>query len=240
MKIGTINIDWFKKSKAVKDLIVEKINKQDFDFLIVTKNILSFQFNENYFNYHSIPIPTDAEFQHLHYGEYLKGEIPIRTSIFSKHQSASQINTNDTYTSLCHKFIIEEKEICIYGTMIGSYGIKYQNEIARPELDNFKSDIQSIFSVNQNVFIAGDFNTSFYKDENRQLATIQSRDEIINFTNGLNISRSTEKMEQTIDHIFISEKLNVQAHVLPLTFLSNDILKDEPHQGILLEVDFYP
>lgn len=238
MKIGTLNIDWFKKSKTVKDTIVEEINKQDFDFLIITENISSFQFNEYYFQYHTTPIPTEIEFQHLHYGQFLKGEVPIRTSIFSKYKSNSKINTIDPYTSFCHKFAIEEKEICIYATIIGSYGIKYQNEIARPELDNFKSDIQSISSDNLNVFMAGDFNTSFYETEKRQLSTIQSRNEIIKFTDQLKIFRSTEKIRETIDHIFTSEKLNEQSHINPLTFLSNNILKDEPHHGILLEVNF--
>ena len=47
LKIGVINIDWFKKSKNCKMLIQEKITMQNFDFLIVNENILNFQFDRN-------------------------------------------------------------------------------------------------------------------------------------------------------------------------------------------------
>ena len=151
MKIGTI-----KKSKSLQGLIIAELNKQDFDFLIITENILSFKFNENYLHYHTTPIPTDREFQKLNYGKYIKGEIPVRTSIYSKHQSLSEIETIDTYTSLCHKFIVDGNELCIYATIIGTYGIQYQKEIAQPELDNFKTDIEHILPNNPNMIIAGD------------------------------------------------------------------------------------
>ncbi|MBK8786393.1 MAG: endonuclease/exonuclease/phosphatase family protein [Chitinophagaceae bacterium] len=238
MKIGTINIDWFKKSKSLQGLIIAELNKHDFDFIIITENILSFKFNENHFHYHTTPIPTDRVFQKLKYGEYIEGEIPVRTSIFSKHQSLSQIETIDPYTSLCHKFIVDGNELCIYATIIGTYGIKYQKEIAQPELDNFKTDIQHILPFNQNMVIVGDFNTSFYEEERRQLPVIQSRNEIIKFTDKLSIFRATEKIEQNIDHIFISENLYAQEHYAPSVFLADNILKDDPHQGVLFSVNF--
>lgn len=238
MKIGTINIDWFKKSKSLQGLIIAELDKQDFDFLIITENIMSFQFNEKYFHYHTTPIPTDRKFQELNYGEYIKGEIPVRTSIYSKHQSVSQIETIDPYTSLCHKFIVDGNQLCIYATIIGTYGIKYQKEIAHPELDNFKTDIQHILHFNQNMVIAGDFNTSFYEEERLQLPVIQSRNVIIQFTDRLKILRATEKIEQNIDHIFISENLNNDVQMPPYVFLVNNILKDKPHQGISLTVNF--
>lgn len=240
MKIGTINIDWFKKSKSLQGLINAELNKQDFDFLIITENILSFKFNENYLHYHTTPIPTDRKFQELHYGEYIKGGIPVRTSIYSKHQSLSEIETIDPYTSLCHKFIVDGNELCIYATIIGTYGIKYQKEISQPELDNFKTDIEHILPTNPNIIIAGDFNTSFDEKEKRQLFAIQSRNEIIQFTDRLKILRATETIEQNIDHIFISENLYAQEHIVPSVFLADNLLKDDPHQGVLLNVNFKP
>ena len=45
LKIATLNIDWFKKTKALKRIIQEEINKQDLDFLIVNENIESFSFD---------------------------------------------------------------------------------------------------------------------------------------------------------------------------------------------------
>ncbi len=236
MKIGTINIDWFKKSKATKNLMEEKINKQDFDFLIVTENVLSFNFNQKYYTYHSQQIPTDKEFQHLHYGDYLKGETPVRTSIYSKYKSIETIKVADDYTSVCHKFNVAKKEIIIYGSIIGTWGIKYQNEIAKTELENFKTDIQTISAQNENVIIVGDFNTSFFENEKRELATIKSRSELVAITDKLKINRATENLKENIDHIFISSKLHHQSQIAVSVFLENDCLKDEPHQGICVEI----
>lgn len=84
LKIGTLNIDWFKRKNKIGQIIIDEINKQDFDFLIVTENIASFKFNENYFANSTTAIPTDKEFQYLDYGIYLKGETPLRCTIFSK------------------------------------------------------------------------------------------------------------------------------------------------------------
>lgn len=41
-------------------IIINKINQQDFDFLIVTENIEEFTFSERYFAYHSDKIPLDS------------------------------------------------------------------------------------------------------------------------------------------------------------------------------------
>ena len=238
MKIAALNIDWFKKSKDLQKTIQDEIKKQDLDFLIVNENIESFSFDQNYFKYHSKSIPTQEEFQHLDYGIYLKGETPIRTSIYSKHQSIEEIKTIDSYTSVCHKFTIDKKQISIYGTIIGTWGIKYQEEIAKVELDNFKIDIQNILKENENVFIIGDFNTSFIESEKRYLSTINSRTELLNFTDKLNIHRTTENIENCIDHIFISNNLKQISTCKTSTFLDNDILKDNPHKGIVLELLF--
>ena len=238
LKIATLNIDWFKKSKDLQKTIQDEIKKQDLDFLVVNENIESFNFNDNYFIYHSKLIPTKEEFQHLNYGIYLKGETPVRTSIYSKHQSIQEIKTIDNYTSIGHKFTIEGKEIAIYGTIIGTWGIKYQDEIAKIELENFKKDLKKILIENENVLIIGDFNTSFFDIEKRQLPTIKSRTELINFTDNFNIHRATEQIQNCIDHIFISDNLNKISNIKTSTFLENNILKDDPHKGIILEL-FY-
>jgi len=238
LKIATLNIDWFKKSKDLQKTIQDEIKKQDLDFLVVNENIESFNFNDNYFIYHSKSIPTKEEFQHLNYGIYLKGETPVRTSIYSKHQSIQEIKTIDSYTSVCHKFTIDGKEIVLYGTIVGTWGIKYQDEIAKIELENFRNDIQNILIENENVFIVGDFNTSFSENEKRQLTAINSRTELLNFTDIINIYRTTEKIENCIDHIFISENLKQLSTFKTSTFLDDDILKDNPHKGIILELFF--
>lgn len=238
MKIATLNLDWSKKSKKLKLLIQNEIIKQDLDFLIVNENIENFSFDKNYFVYHSKPLPIEKEFQKLDYGKYLNGQIPIRTTIYSKHQSIQEIKTIDSYTSVCQKFTIDNKNVVIYGTIIGTWGIKYQEEIAKIELDNFKIDIQNILKENQNIFIVGDFNTSFFENELRQLPTIKSRNKILKFTNEFNISRTTEELDNCIDHIFISSILFKQISYDTFTFLKKSILKDEPHKGVGIEFVF--
>lgn len=122
-------------------------------------------------------------------------------------------------------------------TIIGTWGIKYQKEIAKAELENFKNDIQSILNKNQNVFIVGDFNTSFIENELRQLPTIKSRNELLKFTNDYCIIRATEQIDNCIDHIFISSNLSKEISFETFTFLDNTILKDNPHKGV--GVDFF-
>jgi hypothetical protein len=238
LKIGTLNIDWFKRKNKIGQIIIDEIKKQAFDFLIVTENIASFQFNENYFAKSTTPIPPDKEFQYLDYGKYLKGETPLRCTIFSKYKPIQPISVADAYTCVACKYLIANQEIIIYASIIGTWGIQYQKEIARQELDNFKTDIESILLQNENIIIAGDLNTSFIENEKRHLPQINSRAELLDFTNLHNVNRSTENIENCIDHIFVSQKLFEVSNISTSTFLENNILNDEPHKGIILNLDF--
>lgn len=78
MKIGTINVDWFKKSLDRKKSILEHIKAQDFDFLVVTENLEEFEISEKYFAYHSDKIPLAGIFEYLDYQKYLNGKQAIR------------------------------------------------------------------------------------------------------------------------------------------------------------------
>ena len=236
MKIGTINIDWFKKSKSSKDFIIDKINQQNFDFLIITENVLSFKMDEIYFAYHTTSIPTRKDFQNLNYGKYLNGDIPIRTTIYSKYKAIQPLKVADPYTSVSCKFLVEDKEIIIYASIIGTWGIMHQKDIAKLELENFKNDLENILPTNDNVFIVGDLNTSFIESENRQMAAINSREELIKFTNNNSINRSTENITDNIDHIFVTQKLANNINQPPSVFLESKLLKDEPHKGICFDI----
>jgi hypothetical protein len=238
LKIGTLNIDWFKRKNKIGQIIIDEINKQELDFLIVTENIASFKFNENYFANSTKAIPTDKEFRYLDYGKYLKGEIPVRCTIFSKYKPIQAISVADAHTCIAHKYLVENKELIIYASIIGTWGIQHQKEIAKQEFDNFKTDIESILLQNENVIIAGDFNTSFIENEKRELPQIKSRAELLDFTKLHNIKRSTENIENCIDHIFISQKLFEASNNFTTTFLDNNILTDEPHKGIVLNIQY--
>jgi hypothetical protein len=237
LKIGTLNIDWLKRKNSIGSIIIDEINKHNFDFLIVTENIDSFYFNRNYFANSTNPLPTDTTFQHLDYGKYLKGETPLRCTIFSKYKPIEILSVEDAYTSIAGKYLVENKEIIIYASIIGTWGIQKQIEIAKLELDNFKVDIQNILLENENLIIAGDFNTSFFENEKRQLNQINSRKELANFTNAHLIYRATDGIKNCIDHIFISQKLFSKSIIFNSIFLDNNILKDAPHKGIVLNMN---
>lgn len=81
-------------------------------------------------------------------------------------------------------------------------------------------------------------NTSFIENEKRQLLQVNSRNELLDFTKLYNIYRSTENIENCIDHIFISQKLFEASNNFTNTFLDNNILNDEPHKGIVLSIQY--
>lgn len=229
MKIGTVNIDWFKKKVESKELIIDKINEQDFDFLIVTENIAHFKFSENYFMYHSDALPLNETFEFLDYGKYLKGKQPIRVSIYSKHPFIKKNNVRDSFTSISCDFLIQEKIITIYGTIIGTLGIQHQKDIAKKELLNFIFDVESLINAKKKFIIAGDFNTSFFESERRELSQINSREVLKNITDKYCIEKSTANIPENIDHIFISKD---QQKIKSFIWINEDELQDKFHKGV--------
>jgi hypothetical protein len=228
MKVGTINIDWFLKSKSTKKLIINSIIEQDFDFLIVTENTEDFTFSEDYFAYHSDRIPLDEPFEFLDYGVYLKGEQVIRTSIYSKYPSVAKNTVQDAFTSVCHTFLVDEQPITIYGTIVGTWGIRHQKDLAKKELLNFIKDSEA-FSQYENFIVAGDLNTSFIVSENREMAQINSRAVLELQTERCKSTIITANIPQNIDHIFISDNLKCDEVT---TFILEEELKDKYHKGI--------
>lgn len=69
MKIATLNIDWCKKIKIEK--VEEFLNKQDFDFLILTEAI-DLKLKNFEFKYFSEQIPENIEYEGLNYSKYLE------------------------------------------------------------------------------------------------------------------------------------------------------------------------
>lgn len=233
MKIGTINIDWFKKSVQSKQLIIEKVNEQDFDFLIVTENIEEFKFSEHYFVYHSDSIPLDRPFEFLDYGKYLKGKNPVRTSIYSKYHSIKQNVVRDAYTSISHDFLVGEQVITIYETIIGTLGIQHQKDVAKKELLNFIFDIDDLVEKDNYFIVAGDFNTSFFESEKRELSQINSREVLRNITDKYDIHRVTGSIPENIDHIFISNSFQKAESFV---WITENELQDEYHKGVAITI----
>jgi len=232
LKVGTVNIDWFLKSESTKKIIINKISQQDFDFLIVTENIEEFTFSEKYYAYHSDKIPLDSEFENLDYGQYLKGKQAIRTSIYSKYPSINKNKVEDSFTSVCHTFLVNEKPITVYGTIIGTWGIMNQKTLAKKELLNFIKDSEGFHNY-ENVLVAGDFNTSFIASEHREMAQISSR-AILKFqANRVGLLIATENIIQNIDAIFISKNFQT---IVSDVFINETELQDQFHKGVFVKI----
>ena len=232
MKVGTINIDWFLKNETTKKLIIERIHQHDFDFLIVTENIEDFTLSKNYYVYHSDRIPLNTTYENLDYGTYLKGKQAIRTSIYSKYPSFQKNNVQDSFTSVCHTFLVEGNPITIYGTIVGTWGILHQKTLAKKELLNFIKDSEG-FHQYENMIVAGDFNTSFIVSENREMAQINSRTILKLQADRTGLSISTEKISQNIDAILISRNFQ---QIETSVFITEEELKDKFHKGIFVEI----
>jgi endonuclease/exonuclease/phosphatase family metal-dependent hydrolase len=236
MKISTINIDWLQNKSALKQFFIDDILRQNSDFVIITETLDSFNLPDIYFKSKTNPMPQYGKFQYLDYGAYNKGETSIRCTIFSKYKPIETFNVADPNTCICCKYLVNDKEVVVYASIIGTWGIKHQNEIAKKELYNFKFNLEHILAENENVIIAGDLNTSFILKEKRQLSGINSRQQILEFTNSHQVYRATETLNHCIDHIFITQ--NLSRDTLVSTFLDKNELKDEPHKGVSLEFSF--
>jgi exonuclease III len=237
MKIGTINLDWLKGKKNKKEFYISKILEQELDFLIVTETLYSFNLPKPYFKIHSEILPSDVEYEGLNYGEFNKGELSIRTAIFSKHELLKKIETQENHTSVAGLYNTTLGETIIFGTVIGTWGIQKQNTIAKVELDNFQNDVANLLSTKKHLILAGDFNTSFIDKENRQLTIIQSRKTINEFCTKHRIYKATKTLHDCIDHIFISESLMQKTNPTSYSFLDKSELKDNPHKGIVCYLD---
>jgi hypothetical protein len=233
MRIGTINMDWLKNKKSLKSFFLEEIEKQNLDFVIITETIESFNLSSTYNKIQTNTLPTTGKYEYLDYGAYNKGELSVRVAIFSKHQLIEQLDVIDKFTSVAGLYKTPIGEIIVYGTIIGTWGIQKQKEIAEKELDNFINDIEKLSTLNKQIIIVGDLNTSFKADEKRSLPQIDSRNVLINFFNQYSLAVTTKELKNCIDHIIISEGLGTQFRHEASEFLNNDILKDEPHMGVV-------
>jgi hypothetical protein len=238
IKIGTINLDWCKKSNYNIDIITDIINRQNFDFLIVTENIESYEFDTtHYCAYHSKPIPIYEEYEYMDYGKYLKGKTPVRVSIYTPCEATGTFIVEDIRTSVAHSFHFRGLKFILYGAIVGTWGIKYQEKIAFNELQNFKNDIEYLKTIDKNIIIAGDLNTSFYPgEENRQLIQINSREQISDFSEKEQLSIITRDIPENIDHILVSETILAEYDIETSVFMTSTILNDKYHKGVMIEL----
>lgn len=230
MKIGTLNIDWAKKSKTKNHYlkIEEYLNQEDFDFLILTEAINLDLKNYNYC-YFSVQIPENIKYENLNYTKYLNGEKAFRTIIYSKIPAKKQYPVCDSKTCLAIEFETEIGDLLIYATIIGTWFKK--QPFAINELDNCIKDCTALANSNPNLIIVGDLNTSF-TDKNFTINTEITK-RLEDLFKKLKLINATRKIEQNIDHIIIPETFESKL-VSSKVFIEKDVLCDHKGVSVLL------
>ncbi|WP_326984987.1 hypothetical protein VUJ46_10800 [Chryseobacterium sp. MYb264] len=228
MKIATLNIDWARKKTSAK--IEEFLNQFDFDFLILTEAIDLDLKNFNH-KYLCSQIPENIIYENLNYTEYLKGEKAFRTILYSKIPCSKKHSVTDGKTNLALEFETELGNIIIYCTIVGTWFNR--KPFVNNELYNTIQDCRKIYSMNKNLFIVGDLNTSFRKGEESFSINSKTTKSLKDLFEDLNLINSTVEIEENIDHIIIP-KAFMNNITETKTFVDKNLLSD--HKGVFVSI----
>lgn len=233
MTIANLNIDWGSKQKSKSHIhkIEEALDALDFNILILTESV-DLELPAYNFVYKTKALPQDQEYEDLHYAEYLNGASANRVSIYSKYQSSRSFKVSDDYTSICRQFETEIGIITIYATIIGTWFKK--KKYAEKELFNCITDCLRISNKTNTLCLAGDLNTSFSSTEKHMQINDETTKLLKDLCNSCKLDLTTAKLENNIDHIFISKRLTRGLIVEPAVFVQKGELSD--HQGIYLDI----
>ena len=228
MKIATLNIDWARKKNSLRT--AEFLNQFDFDFLILTET-LDLDLKNFPYKYLCSQIPENIVYENLNYTEYLKGEKAFRTVLYSKIPYSKKHPVIDDKTNLALEFETELGKIVFYCTIIGTWFNR--KPFVDNKLQNTIQDCRNICSMNPNLFIVGDFNTSFKKGEEKFSINPTLTEALKDLFEELNLTNTTEEIDENIDHIVIPKifKNNI---IEAKIFVDKDVLSD--HQGVFISI----
>lgn len=228
IKIATLNIDWARKKKSSGT--AEFLNQFDFDFLILTEAI-DLDLQNFPYKYLCSPIPENTVYENLNYSEYLNGEKAFRTVLYSKIPYLKKYAVTDDKTNLALEFETELGKIVFYCTIIGTWFNR--KPFVDIELQNTIRDCRKIKAENKNIFIVGDFNTSFRKGEERFSISSSTTETLKSLFKELNLINSTSEIEENIDHIIIPKGFseNTECRI----FVDKNVVSD--HKGVFISVE---
>lgn len=219
MKIATWNIDRVKSKKNLIP-IIENIQKIDADILILT------EYNKivelPYFKY-------KIETYKLPEMPYNYKETERRVTIFSKFPIKQIFKTYDSLSSCCAEFETEIGDLIVYGTIVGIIGNNDKN--FKSDLKNQIEDINK-FSKLGNFCYCGDLNISF---SDNYYFTNFGRESFIDCFQKNNLRNLTEKINENIDHIIVSEQFirNLKFDITEW----NQNMKLSDHKGICVKIE---
>lgn len=226
MKIATLNIDWARKKGTL-----EFLNQFDFDFLILTEAV-DLDLKNFPYKYFSYQIPENIVYENLNYSEYLKGEKAFRTVLYSKIPCLKKHQVTDDKTNLALEFETEFGNIIFYCTIIGTWFNR--KPFVDNELQNTIQDCKRLHSINENLFIVGDFNTSFKTAEEKFSINSKTTKALTDLFEDINLINATKEITENIDHIVIP-KIFINNIFETGTFVDKNILSD--HQGVYVSIN---
>ncbi|MCS3871273.1 endonuclease/exonuclease/phosphatase family metal-dependent hydrolase [Chryseobacterium ginsenosidimutans] len=229
MKIATLNIDWTRKKGALKT--VEFLNQLDFDFLILTEAI-NLNLKNFKYKYFCSQIPENIVYENLNYTDYLKGKKAFRSILYSKIPCSKKHSVTDDKTNLALEFETELGNIIFYCTIIGTWFNR--KPFVDNELQNTIQDCKRLYSINKNIFVIGDFNTSFKKGEEHFSINSNTTESLKNLFEELNLMNATEEIDENIDHIVVPKTFGNNIEEAKV-FVDKDILSD--HKGIYISIN---
>jgi endonuclease/exonuclease/phosphatase family metal-dependent hydrolase len=217
MKIATWNLERPSYPSDKLSKIQEILISLDADILILTETNKNIRLGPIYHQYHSADL-TDSM--------YSIGE--VRSSIYSKYPSLGRISTFKDETAICEVLDTPIGNIALYATIIGIYGNRHPN--FKTDLDLQLQDFKRIGSQFP-MIIAGDFNISF---KDNYYYTKDGRDKLNLVFSNLGLVNLTERVENNIDHIVMSEDLLSESGFKVDTWNLDKKLSD--HIGVLINI----
>lgn len=218
MRIATWNLERLDKRKTQQ--ILEKLGEIDADILVLTETNSIIQL-ESYNCISTEPLPT--EFDNI---KYKVGE--NRVSILTKYKAITQHETFDKFTTVCTDIETPFGLLTVYGSIIGIFGN------SQPRFDNDLigqlSDFGKIFP-SRRVCFAGDLNTTF---SGRPWPSKKARQTLVDAFKTYQLTNTTEKIVNTVDHIVLSNDFLACKHLEIVTWNEDKKLSD--HEGHLLSI----
>lgn len=152
-----------------------------------------------------------------------------RVIICSKKPFINKFETYNPYETVCVEVESQLGTIAVYGTVMGAFGNR--NPLFLNDVHNQMNDIRQLVADGKRVCICGDFNLSFadnyYFTEKGRAAVMKTFDEC-------KIYIATEKQNECIDHIALSEEITENCTVTVQEWNIEKKMSD--HKGIFIDI----
>lgn len=217
MKIATWNVERLKPKKVL-NLILDEIKSIDADILILTEYDQLLDLTDYQYKIETEQLPSDS---------FDYAETERRVAIFSKYPILKTFETYDPLTSCCVEIETTKGNLIVYGTIVGILGNRDANY--PEEIEMQIEDIQR-FTQKGKFCFAGDLNMSF---SDNYYFTQKGRESFLRCFKENNLINLTEKVNENIDHIVVSQSFINKSEVNIYEWNTDKSLSD--HKGICVE-----